>query len=269
MFFNVLFLISLLLVTVWPISIMLGIYSNLRFVDAFSHLALPFVLIFLLITGLKSLSLFLFFLIFVFFLNRYFEVFDFKNLDVDLLSLSSFGLVSGLFILKLLPKNWHIDSDVLLFGNLDVFYLNNLSLFGFEISLIIVILILLSFVNYLFLFLNLPSLLKNILYKSNFKLSKFWFVLILSLNLLLLFYLMGAFLLLGLFSLPLLISFVFSRSFKSYLFSALFIPLIFTPFLFFYFLQFDFSISLTLVIALFALFVLCFLLTNIIKIFNE
>lgn len=269
MFFSILFLISLLLITVWPISIMLGIYSNLRFVDAFSHLALPFVLIFLLITGLKSLSLLLFFLIFVFFLNRYFEVFDFKNLDIDLLSLSSFGLVSGLFILKLLPKNWHIDSDVLLFGNLDVFYLNKVSIFGNEISLIFIILISLSFINYLFLFFNLPSLLKNILYKDDFKNNRFLFVSILSLNLMLLFYLMGAFLLLGLFSLPLITAFVFSKSFRSYLSIAFFIPLIFTPFLFFYFLQFDFSISLTLIISLFVLFVLSFFLTNIIKIFNE
>lgn len=269
MLFNVFILIVLLMLVVWPISIYLGIRSNLRFVDAFSHLALPGVLILFLLTGFKSISLILFFVCFVYFLNRYFNIKDHKNLDVELLSFSSIGLVGALFILKLLPKNWHIDSDVLLFGNFDVFYLNKIAIFEYDIPLIFLILICMAIVNYSFLYLYLPTFLKGVLYKNENNYNNIWLISLVSLNLILLFYLMGAFLLLGLFSLPLLLAFVVSKSFRSYLFNSLILPIIFAPFLFLYFLKFDFSISLTLIISLFFLFLLSFLLCNVIKVFNK
>ena len=139
----------LLLIAVWPLGLLLSLYSKLRFVDAYSHMLLPVLLLLYVLFASKWLAFYIIFPFFVWLVWSLFKAESIKtNLDVLFMGLSALGLNFAIVLMNLFPKNWHLDADILLFGNFDIFVLNKIQFFGLNLPLIYLILGGLLLLNY-------------------------------------------------------------------------------------------------------------------------
>ncbi len=259
---SLIFTSLLLMLSIWPIALFLTLFVRLRFVDAYSHFLLPILILAYLLVFSKLWAMVVIFPLLVFYFMKMFENKQEKSLlDVRFMTLSSVGLSVGVFILNLFPKNWHIDTDIILFGNFDIFLLKQVTFWDFQIPVINLILLALLVLNFAFYIIYARKIkyqvILNLLELPRRELLLFSSLVVL--NLLVLIYFLGAFLLLGVLSIPFAIALLLARNFKQFLAFSLGAPLLIImaglPVAFYL----DFAVSQSIVTSLFVTWFMIFL----------